>query len=297
MPAFEVRAQSPTSIAGRTLQLTISSGSFPFASSGSFRFLPSALDSSYAIVPLPGAAVSASTGTHTYTKTGTSTASLALADSFGALAVNCTFSSANAGSYVLSGLGSSQSGTFFLFSGTSPASLAGYTVTVAITSGETPFADFGSYRFLPADSGNAYSIVGLVNVANSSGTYSYTRNSTTTGYISYNDSIGGAGFTSQLSFDSAISGTVFLKKSATSGYQTGTFTMVAPSSPSISTQPQSQTITVGSSVTFSVSASGSGTLSYQWRKNGSSIGGATGSSVTKHSDISKYASKRQCRVA
>ena len=33
-------------------------------------------------------------------------------------------------------------------------------------------------------------------------------------------------------------------------------------------------------MTFSVSASGSGTLSYQWRKNGSSISGANGSSYT-----------------
>ena len=61
-------AQSPTSLSGRTIQLTISSGSFPFASSGSYRCLPSALDSSYAIVPISGS-VSASTGTHTYTKT------------------------------------------------------------------------------------------------------------------------------------------------------------------------------------------------------------------------------------
>ena len=236
VPAAEVRAQSPTSLAGRTIQLTISSGSFPFASSGSYRFLPSALDSAYAIVPISGS-IAASTGTHTYTKTGTSTASLALADTFGALNVNCTFSTANSGSYVLTGLGGSQSGTFFLFSGTSPASLAGYTITVIVTSGASPYASTGSYQFLPASSGSTYNIVGISGVANSSGTYSYSRNSTMTGYISYNDSIGGSGFTDTLSFDSATTGTLFLRKSTGGGYQTGTFTMVAPAAPSISNNP------------------------------------------------------------
>jgi hypothetical protein len=281
LPFADARAQSPMSLAGRTIQLTISSGSFPLASSGSYRFLPSALDSAYAIVPISGS-IAASTGTHTYTKTAANTASLTLADSVGgALTVNCTFSTANSGSYVLTRSGGgSQTGTFFLYSGTSPASLAGYTITVAITSGASPYASSGSYQFLPAASGSAYTIVGISGVANSSGTYSYTRNSTTTGYISYDDSLGGSGFTDTLSFDSATTGTLFLKKSSGGGYQTGTFTMVAPTAPNISAHPQSQTVTVGSSVTFSVSASGSGTLSYQWRKNGTNISGANGFSHT-----------------
>lgn len=48
--------------------------------------------------------------------------------------------------------------------------------------------------------------------------------------------------------------------------------------PSITTQPASQTVTVGNSVTFSVAASGSGTLAYQWRKAGTAISGATSAS-------------------
>ena len=36
------------------------------------------------------------------------------------------------------------------------------------------------------------------------------------------------------------------------------------SAPSITTQPASETVAVGSAATFSVTASGSGTLSYQW---------------------------------
>ncbi|HLP03705.1 MAG TPA: immunoglobulin domain-containing protein, partial [Opitutaceae bacterium] len=45
--------------------------------------------------------------------------------------------------------------------------------------------------------------------------------------------------------------------------------------PSITTQPSSQTVTVGSSVSFSVAASGTAPLSYQWKKGGADISGAT----------------------
>ena len=50
--------------------------------------------------------------------------------------------------------------------------------------------------------------------------------------------------------------------------------------PSITQQPQSQSVAPGSSVTFSVQASGEGTLSYQWQKDGQNIDGANGSSFT-----------------
>ncbi|QJE01064.1 DUF3500 domain-containing protein [Massilia forsythiae] len=54
----------------------------------------------------------------------------------------------------------------------------------------------------------------------------------------------------------------------------------AASAPAIVTQPVSQLAAVGASVTLSVVASGSGTLSYQWRKGGTAIAGATSSSYT-----------------
>jgi sugar lactone lactonase YvrE len=50
--------------------------------------------------------------------------------------------------------------------------------------------------------------------------------------------------------------------------------------PQIISQPTSQFTSVGGSATFSVSASGSSALSYQWSFNGSAISGATGSSYT-----------------
>ncbi len=49
--------------------------------------------------------------------------------------------------------------------------------------------------------------------------------------------------------------------------------------PSIITQPASQTAPVGSNVTFSVVASGTAPLSYQWKKDGADIPGATGATL------------------
>jgi len=283
--ALEGHAQSPADIGGRTIQMTISAGTLPFATSGAYRFLPSALEGSYAIVPISGD-VDPSTGTHTYTKTGANTATLALTDiGVGALTAACTFSTANSGAYLLTSAvvpGASQSGTFVLYAGPSPATIAGATVTVTITSGEFPFAEFGSYRFQPAASGNTYANTALSgDVGNSSGTYSYTQDSAYTGFISYNGALAGPGFSCQLSFDSPTTGTVFLRKSGSSGYQTGLFSMAAAGvGPSITEHPATQTVDLGSSMTFRVSATGTTPLTYQWRKNGVVIPGATGSTFT-----------------
>lgn len=48
----------------------------------------------------------------------------------------------------------------------------------------------------------------------------------------------------------------------------------------ITTQPKAQAVPAGQPATLSVAASGSGTLSYQWWRNGAAIPGATGASYT-----------------
>lgn len=68
-----------------------------------------------------------------------------------------------------------------------------------------------------------------------------------------------------------------LAGSVTSSSATLTVT-ATPVAPSITAQPASQTVTAGQTATFSVTASGSSPLSYQWRKNGANISGATGAS-------------------
>jgi hypothetical protein len=54
----------------------------------------------------------------------------------------------------------------------------------------------------------------------------------------------------------------------------------APVAPTITTQPANQMVTAGQAATFTVAASGTAPLSYQWQKNGANIAGATSSSYT-----------------
>jgi Leucine-rich repeat (LRR) protein len=50
--------------------------------------------------------------------------------------------------------------------------------------------------------------------------------------------------------------------------------------PAVGTQPASRTNVVGTTASFSVNATGTAPLSYQWQFNGANIGGATGSNLT-----------------
>src|SRR6202521_2263944 len=50
--------------------------------------------------------------------------------------------------------------------------------------------------------------------------------------------------------------------------------------PSITSQPANQTVTAGQTATFSVTATGTATLAYQWKKNGVAISGANSAVYT-----------------
>jgi len=58
----------------------------------------------------------------------------------------------------------------------------------------------------------------------------------------------------------------------------GAATLTVNSLPSISAQPSSQAVIAGQAATFSVTASGTAPLSYQWSKNGTAIAGGTAAS-------------------
>jgi hypothetical protein len=66
---------------------------------------------------------------------------------------------------------------------------------------------------------------------------------------------------------------------ATSNAATLTVSTTA-TAPTITSQPASQTVNVGGTASFSVAASGTAPLSYQWRFNGAAISGATSGSFT-----------------
>lgn len=54
----------------------------------------------------------------------------------------------------------------------------------------------------------------------------------------------------------------------------------APVAPSITVQPQNTTVIVGQTASFTVTATGTAPLAYQWRRSGSAIAGATAASYT-----------------
>jgi len=62
--------------------------------------------------------------------------------------------------------------------------------------------------------------------------------------------------------------------------QSRRFTLSVNSPPAITTQPTNQTVMAGGTVTFSVTASGTVPLNYQWQFNGAGIAGATNATLT-----------------
>src|SRR5208337_899887 len=53
-----------------------------------------------------------------------------------------------------------------------------------------------------------------------------------------------------------------------------------PTGPTITMQPANQTVVVGGTANFSVTASGTSPLSYQWNFNGTNLSGATDTTLT-----------------
>lgn len=80
----------------------------------------------------------------------------------------------------------------------------------------------------------------------------------------------------------AVSLTCIGALSGCGGSSSGTPPTSTPQSaaPTITTQPASQTVAVGQAATFSVVASGTAPLTYQWQSNGTAISGATAASYT-----------------
>jgi glucose/arabinose dehydrogenase len=89
-------------------------------------------------------------------------------------------------------------------------------------------------------------------------------------------------------FATGISGPVDLKVGpdgalyylARGASKVGRISYAAAQPPSITMQPTSLTVAAGQPATFSVSATGTAPLAYQWRRNGANISGATSSSYS-----------------
>ncbi|MGB4786353.1 MAG: DUF4082 domain-containing protein [Candidatus Acidiferrum sp.] len=80
--------------------------------------------------------------------------------------------------------------------------------------------------------------------------------------------------------DNGTQFTVRVSNSAGSVTSSTTTLIVTAVVPSITTQPISQSVTAGQTATFSITATGTAPLSYQWQKNGTAISGANSASYT-----------------
>ncbi len=69
------------------------------------------------------------------------------------------------------------------------------------------------------------------------------------------------------------------------------------SAPAITQQPQGQNVAAGNSASFSVTATGSATLTYQWRKDGANVSGATSSTYTISNVQNSHAGAYSCVVS
>jgi len=137
---------------------------------------------------------------------------------------------------------------------TSGFSLSGTINPTAVGNGATVALSGGASASATADGSGNYTFAGLAN-----GSYMVTPKHTGYAFTPGNQSatVNGAN----------ITGVNFTASAA-------------PVAPSITAQPASQTVTAGQTASFSVAATGTAPLSYQWNKNGVAIPGVTSSSYT-----------------
>ena len=128
-----------------------------------------------------------------------------------------------------------------------PSSVSGDGFLCGATSGTSPFASYGYYIFLPANSGNTYQVVGVYAVATSSGTYGYTVTGPSTAGLNFRDSVAGVG-TLNATFATANSGSFYSTiTAAPASYQAGNYVFVSSNAPS-SVAGQSYLCTVGDGI-------------------------------------------------
>ena len=104
--------------------------------------------------------------------------------------------------------------------------------------------------------------------------------STIAGQAGASGSVDGGGNAARFNYPSGIaadnSGNLYIADTDNQTVRVG----YSLSAPTITTQPQSQTVTAGANVQFSVTASGKPAPTYQWYFNGTAISGATNSSFS-----------------
>lgn len=272
---FPAWSQAPDSLAGRTLDMKIAYGIPPFASSGRFLliFRGHAEFVSYNIT-----GVGDGYGPVLYQLTANNSARLNFTETITQL----TFANTNNGTFASGFPGSSttyQTGTFDLLHGAAPASVVGKIIRIDTNGGDFQFGDGSSPYRIVVTTTNAYVVQDSTGAVVHSGSYTYGKVNRSSAVFQFQDGKHSGGFV-VLSFENDGEGISVVRKNSGTAYQTGKFRLANLRAPTVSIEPARQTVPVGSSATFTATATGTGPFSYQWYRDGSLIGGATQSSYT-----------------
>jgi hypothetical protein len=182
---------------------------------------------------------------------------------------------ATSSTYTIAAVQTSDAGSYdVVVSSGSTSAFSSVAVLSVTTSAAAPTISMQPVSTSASVGGSAAFSVGAS--ANSALTYQWRRNGVpVTGATQASYTIASAQTTDAGSYDVVItsSGGSITSSLATLAVISGSV------APSISSPPSAAAVSIGATATFSVTATGTPTLTYQWRKNGTVIAGATSSSL------------------
>jgi hypothetical protein len=106
-----------------------------------------------------------------------------------------------------------------------PATISNLTFACSANSAAAPFQSNAFFQWAAVSNGNAYKIIAASGATNGSGTFSYSTTGPTTALITYTDSSTSKTYYQELLFSSTTAGFFYTTNSASSGFQSGTFTI------------------------------------------------------------------------
>ncbi|HTH49062.1 MAG TPA: immunoglobulin domain-containing protein, partial [Candidatus Limnocylindria bacterium] len=196
---------------------------------------------------------------------------------------------------------SGETGSTLTLTGVTPADDAGYSVMVDNEAGEgaTSASATLTVQAAPQITGDPAS-----QTVSQGDTASFTVTATGTGPLAYQWRKGGMGLAGKTSATLSLTGAqqadegsydcVVSNVVGTATSNPATLTVRVP--PAVTGDPASQTVNPGDPVSFTVTATGTGPLGYQWRKGGQALSGKTAATLSIASCVAGDAGSYDCVV-